>query len=291
MSEGRCCGRMANHGRSAPSRTSARPRGTHGTRSSAPVPRAPGRRAGRGPAPEHPARTDRCPSSGSPSSSDAMFRALRPDPRGGPGAALPLPAHPRSVPGAPIPPAVATDTGDRARGTLPHHASRSASAALGARASRAVCPAPGRGGHLSVGGGRHTARRADRAHRRVGGRPGVGTGSWRRQLPVRLVDPARLAGRRLSQLGVDGSDGRRLRVLRDPDATAADGRGDEMDADSHSWVPLEDREPSLRGRASIPGRSRRSVAQPTRLRFGRDRDLHVFTCPADPGHPPRWVLA
>lgn len=81
MSEGRCCGRMANHGRSAPSRTSARPRGTHGTRSSAPVPRAPGRRAGRGPAPEHPARTDRCPSSGSPSSSDAMFRALRPDPR------------------------------------------------------------------------------------------------------------------------------------------------------------------------------------------------------------------
>ncbi|WP_143664467.1 hypothetical protein [Streptomyces sp. NRRL B-24572] len=54
-------------------------------------------------------------------------------------------------------------------------------------------------------------------------------------------------------------------------------------------VPLEDRDPTLRGKASIRGG--RSVARPTRLRFGRDRDLHVFTCPADPGHPPRWVLA
>ncbi|MEU8972992.1 hypothetical protein AB0D11_27685 [Streptomyces monashensis] len=63
----------------------------------------------------------------------------------------------------------------------------------------------------------------------------------------------------------------------------------EMDADSHSWVPMEDRDPSLRGQASIRGGL--SVAQPTRLRFGRDRDLHVFTCPADPGHPTRWVLA
>ncbi|MER5966552.1 hypothetical protein [Streptomyces sp. NPDC002057] len=65
--------------------------------------------------------------------------------------------------------------------------------------------------------------------------------------------------------------------------------GDEMDADSHSWMPLEDRDPSLRGKASIRGG--RSVTQPTRLRFGRDRDLHVFTCPADPGHPPQWVLS
>ncbi|MFD7491155.1 hypothetical protein ACFV8T_01835 [Streptomyces sp. NPDC059832] len=65
--------------------------------------------------------------------------------------------------------------------------------------------------------------------------------------------------------------------------------GDEMDADSHSWVPLEDRDPSLRGKPSIRGGP--SVAQPTRLRFGRDRDLHVFTCPAEPGHAPRWVLA
>ncbi|MFF1476654.1 hypothetical protein ACFVYD_03550 [Streptomyces sp. NPDC058301] len=65
--------------------------------------------------------------------------------------------------------------------------------------------------------------------------------------------------------------------------------GYEMGADSHSWMPLEDRDPSLQGKASI--REGRSVAQPTRLRFGRDRDLHVFTCSADPGHPPRWVLA
>lgn len=65
--------------------------------------------------------------------------------------------------------------------------------------------------------------------------------------------------------------------------------GYEMDAGSHSWVPLEDRDPPLRGKASIRGGQ--SVAQPTRLRFGRDRDLHVFTCPAAPGHPPQWVLA
>ncbi|MFB7070783.1 hypothetical protein [Streptomyces sp. NPDC056290] len=65
--------------------------------------------------------------------------------------------------------------------------------------------------------------------------------------------------------------------------------GDEMDPDSHSWMPLEDRDPSRRGMASIRGGQ--SVAQPTRLRFGRDRDLHVFTCPTDPGHPPRWVLS
>lgn len=48
--------------------------------------------------------------------------------------------------------------------------------------------------------------------------------------------------------------------------------GYEMDAGSHSWVPLEDRDPALRGKASIRGGQ--SVAQPTRLRFGRDRDLH-----------------
>ncbi|MFE2597798.1 hypothetical protein ACFXCZ_15060 [Streptomyces sp. NPDC059396] len=65
--------------------------------------------------------------------------------------------------------------------------------------------------------------------------------------------------------------------------------GYETDADSHSWVPLEDRNPSLRGKASIQGGP--SVARPTRLSFGRDRDLHVFTCPANPAHPPQWVLS
>lgn len=65
--------------------------------------------------------------------------------------------------------------------------------------------------------------------------------------------------------------------------------GYEMDAGSHSWAPLEDRDPSLRGKASIQGGP--SVAQPTRLRFGRDHALHVFTCPADPRHPPQWVLS
>ncbi|MFD4866089.1 hypothetical protein [Streptomyces sp. NPDC058412] len=65
--------------------------------------------------------------------------------------------------------------------------------------------------------------------------------------------------------------------------------GDELDGDSHSWVPLEDRDPSLQGRDAI--RFDRTLATPTRLRFGRDRDLHVFTCPATPGHPPRWLLA
>ncbi|MFF7725894.1 hypothetical protein [Streptomyces sp. NPDC008001] len=65
--------------------------------------------------------------------------------------------------------------------------------------------------------------------------------------------------------------------------------GYEVDAGSHSWVPLEDRDPTTRGKASIRGGQ--SVAHPTRLHFGRDRDLHVFACPADPGHPPQWVLA
>ncbi|MFB6840027.1 hypothetical protein [Streptomyces sp. NPDC056361] len=65
--------------------------------------------------------------------------------------------------------------------------------------------------------------------------------------------------------------------------------GEETDADSHTWMPLEDRDPSLTGMASIRGGE--SVTRPTRLRFGRDRDLHVFTCPTDPGHPPRWVLS
>jgi hypothetical protein len=65
--------------------------------------------------------------------------------------------------------------------------------------------------------------------------------------------------------------------------------GDEMDAASHSWVPLEDRDPALHGKASIRGGP--SVAHPSRLRFGRDHDLHVFTCPADPGHPAQWILA
>ncbi|MFI1188812.1 hypothetical protein [Streptomyces californicus] len=65
--------------------------------------------------------------------------------------------------------------------------------------------------------------------------------------------------------------------------------GYEMDAGSHSWVPLEDRDPTLEGMESIRGGQ--FVAQPTRLRFGRDRDLHVFICPTDPGHAPQWVLA
>ncbi|MFE9850668.1 hypothetical protein ACFYPN_17925 [Streptomyces sp. NPDC005576] len=65
--------------------------------------------------------------------------------------------------------------------------------------------------------------------------------------------------------------------------------GYETDGPAHSWVPLEDRDPFLRGWASI--RDAPAVVQPTRLRFGRDRDMHVFVCPAEGGHPPRWVLA
>ncbi|MGW4852023.1 hypothetical protein ACWEPZ_12440 [Streptomyces sp. NPDC004288] len=65
--------------------------------------------------------------------------------------------------------------------------------------------------------------------------------------------------------------------------------GDEMDADSHSWMPWEDRDPSLQEMDSI--RRGQSVGMPTRLRFGRDRDLQVFICRADQGHPPRWVLS
>ncbi|MEU2021499.1 hypothetical protein ABZ565_04940 [Streptomyces sp. NPDC016469] len=65
--------------------------------------------------------------------------------------------------------------------------------------------------------------------------------------------------------------------------------GCEMDGGSHSWPPLEDRDPLLKGKASIRGGV--SVTQPTRLRFGRDRDLHVFVCSEEPGHAPRWVLA
>lgn len=65
--------------------------------------------------------------------------------------------------------------------------------------------------------------------------------------------------------------------------------GYETDGPSDSWLPLEDRAPSLRGGASVRGGD--AVLRPTRLRFGRDRDLHVFACPADAEHPPRWVLA
>ncbi|MFF2008386.1 hypothetical protein ACFVWY_04820 [Streptomyces sp. NPDC058195] len=65
--------------------------------------------------------------------------------------------------------------------------------------------------------------------------------------------------------------------------------GSEMDGGSHSWVPAEDRDSVLSGRDAV--RNVGTVARPTRLRFGRDRDLHVFTCPADPRHPPRWVLS
>ncbi|NEC67534.1 hypothetical protein [Streptomyces sp. SID9727] len=65
--------------------------------------------------------------------------------------------------------------------------------------------------------------------------------------------------------------------------------GCETDGGSHSWAPREDRDPLLKGKASIRGGV--SVTRPTRLRFGRDRDLHVFVCPKVPGHAPRWVLA
>ncbi|MFF7209578.1 hypothetical protein ACFZAU_03455 [Streptomyces sp. NPDC008238] len=65
--------------------------------------------------------------------------------------------------------------------------------------------------------------------------------------------------------------------------------GHETDAAPHSWVPLEDRDPATHGTGPIRGG--RAVASPTRLRFGRDRDLHVFICPAGPAHPPRWVLS
>ncbi|MFJ5933965.1 hypothetical protein [Streptomyces sp. NPDC093071] len=44
----------------------------------------------------------------------------------------------------------------------------------------------------------------------------------------------------------------------------------------------------LRGTVSFRGGQ--PVAQPTRPRFGRDRDPHVFTCPSDLGHPPAGVL-
>ncbi|MEU9235510.1 hypothetical protein [Streptomyces subrutilus] len=54
-------------------------------------------------------------------------------------------------------------------------------------------------------------------------------------------------------------------------------------------TPGADRGPSPRGEPSLRGG--RFIARPTRLRFGRDRDLHVFICRVDPGHPPRWLLA
>ncbi|MFF8693818.1 hypothetical protein ACF08W_16600 [Streptomyces sp. NPDC015144] len=65
--------------------------------------------------------------------------------------------------------------------------------------------------------------------------------------------------------------------------------GIEWDGSSLSWIPVEDRALVLRGNA--PAQEGAATARPTRLRFGRDRDLHVFVCPADPGHPPRWVLS
>ncbi|MFE0652070.1 hypothetical protein ACFVZH_26175 [Streptomyces sp. NPDC059534] len=65
--------------------------------------------------------------------------------------------------------------------------------------------------------------------------------------------------------------------------------GYETDGGTHNWMPLEERDLALEGttRAGFG----LSVVVPTRLRFGRDRDLHVFVCPADGGHPPRWVLS
>ncbi|MEU8763532.1 hypothetical protein [Streptomyces sp. NPDC048659] len=61
--------------------------------------------------------------------------------------------------------------------------------------------------------------------------------------------------------------------------------GHETNSPAHTWLPAEDREHAARLE------TRRAVLQPTGLRFGRDHDLHVFVCPADPGHPPEWVLS
>jgi hypothetical protein len=46
-----------------------------------------------------------------------------------------------------------------------------------------------------------------------------------------------------------------------------------------SWRPVED-----------DGLHPHPHASPTRIRVGRDGDLNVFACPADPAHPHRWSL-
>ncbi|MFH8474518.1 hypothetical protein [Streptomyces sp. NPDC018000] len=53
----------------------------------------------------------------------------------------------------------------------------------------------------------------------------------------------------------------------------------EWDGGSGSWKPLEDRD--LRPHP---------FATPTKIRVGRDGELNVFACPADPEHPHRWNL-
>jgi hypothetical protein len=55
----------------------------------------------------------------------------------------------------------------------------------------------------------------------------------------------------------------------------------EWDGGSGSWTPLEDRE-------SRPYPF--AYATPTKVSMGRDGELTVFTCPADPEHPHRWNL-
>lgn len=53
----------------------------------------------------------------------------------------------------------------------------------------------------------------------------------------------------------------------------------EWDGGSASWKPLEERDLS-----PYP------FATPTKVRVGRDGELNIFECPADPGHPHRWNL-
>ncbi|MEV5972275.1 hypothetical protein [Streptomyces sp. NPDC051921] len=108
-------------------------------------------------------------------------------------------------------------------------------------------------------------------------RPWTGAGAPGADGPVPFVGLAQFFRRDVPGLaaGPDGAD--LVQLFRCPFTR------------SHSWMPLEDRDPPQRGKASILGGP--SVARPMRLRFGQDRDLHVFTCPADPAHPPRWVLS
>jgi len=55
----------------------------------------------------------------------------------------------------------------------------------------------------------------------------------------------------------------------------------EWDGGSGSWKPLEDRDPHPYPFA---------FATPTKIRMGRDGELNIFVCPADPEHAHRWSL-